>query len=67
MEERLSQLGTQRIESSTGTGLAVYNVSRRLTLMYGIGASLEIKSSEHIGTEVKFLIPPASASGRSDQ
>lgn len=66
-EERLSQLGTQKIESSTGTGLAVYNVSRRLTLMYGIGASLEIKSSEQAGTEVKFLIPPASASGRSDQ
>lgn len=66
-EERLSQLGTQKIESSTGTGLAVYNVSRRLTLMYGSGASLEIKSSEQAGTEVKFLIPPASASGRSDQ
>lgn len=66
-EERLSQLGTQKIESSTGTGLAVYNVSRRLTLMYGVGASLEIKSSEQAGTEVKFLIPPASASGRSDQ
>ncbi|SFS61776.1 LytS/YhcK type 5TM receptor domain-containing protein [Paenibacillus sp. 453mf] len=65
-EERLQQLGIQRIESSSGTGLAVFNVSRRLTLMYGSGASLQIKSSEHRGTEVKFHIPSVTTSGRSD-
>lgn len=59
--ERLQHLGRQMLESSSGTGMAVYNVNRRLTLMYGPEASLNIKSDEAAGTEIKFRIPCASS------
>ncbi|MEK3780068.1 LytS/YhcK type 5TM receptor domain-containing protein [Paenibacillus sp. FSL R5-0810] len=57
--ERLRQLGLQMMQSTSGTGMAVFNVNRRLTLMYGGSASLKIKSKESEGTEVVFHIPPA--------
>lgn len=57
--ERLQHLGRQMLDSSSGTGMAVYNVNRRLTLMYGQEASLNINSNQAEGTEIKFQIPAA--------
>ncbi|AWP27315.1 histidine kinase [Paenibacillus glucanolyticus] len=57
--ERLQYLGRQMLDSTSGTGMAVYNVNRRLTLMYGPEASLNIKSDKSAGTEINFRIPPA--------
>ena len=37
--------------------MAVYNVNRRLALMYGPHASLSIQSDEAVGTEIQFQIP----------
>lgn len=57
--ERLRHLGRQMLDSSSGIGMAVYNVNRRLTLMYGQEASLNINSNQAEGTEIKFQIPAA--------
>ncbi|MGO4791617.1 LytS/YhcK type 5TM receptor domain-containing protein [Paenibacillus sp. 2KB_20] len=58
--ERLQLLGRQMLDSSSGTGLAVYNVNRRLALMYGPHASLNINSDVTVGTEIQFQIPAAN-------
>lgn len=58
--ERLRLLGRQMLDSSSGTGMAVYNVNRRLALMYGPHASLNIQSDEAVGTEIQFQIPAAA-------
>ncbi|MGE7822578.1 LytS/YhcK type 5TM receptor domain-containing protein [Paenibacillus sp. NPDC093718] len=58
--ERLRLLGRQMLDSSSGTGMAVYNVNRRLALMYGPHAALNIQSDEAVGTEIQFQIPAAA-------
>ncbi|WP_456272243.1 LytS/YhcK type 5TM receptor domain-containing protein [Bacillus sp. AK031] len=55
--ERLEQLGQNSLESETGTGFALYNINRRLTMMFGQEAALKIKSEYGQGTEVSFFIP----------
>jgi two-component system, LytTR family, sensor histidine kinase LytS len=55
--ERASEIGKQTIESETGTGIALYNVNKRLTMMFGIDAALHIKSELGKGTEIRFAIP----------
>ncbi|MFS0636508.1 sensor histidine kinase [Mesobacillus foraminis] len=54
---RASQIGKSPIPSDTGTGLALYNVNRRLTMMFGEDAELKIKSQQDSGTEIAFSIP----------
>ncbi|MCM3585627.1 sensor histidine kinase [Mesobacillus maritimus] len=56
-EERVQQIGTALVQSEKGTGLALYNVNRRLIMTFGEDAALAIKSEAQIGTEVSFLIP----------
>jgi two-component system, LytTR family, sensor histidine kinase LytS len=56
-EERVGQIGHATIDSETGSGLALYNVNRRLTMMFGSEAALKIKSKLHQGTEISFTIP----------
>lgn len=56
-EERVGQIGHATIDSETGSGLALYNVNRRLTMMFGSEAALKIKSKPHQGTEISFTIP----------
>lgn len=58
--ERLEHLGAQLLESASGIGMAVYNVNRRLTLMYGNDASLVFESEAGNGTKIFFRIPPAT-------
>jgi two-component system, LytTR family, sensor histidine kinase LytS len=58
-KERTQQVIKTPIDSETGTGLALYNVNRRLTMMFGDAASLKIKSEFEKGTEIAFFIPYA--------
>jgi two-component system, LytTR family, sensor histidine kinase LytS len=60
--ERLAQLGENSLESETGTGLALYNINRRLTMMYGEQAALKITSEYGEGTEISFSIPEMEVS-----
>lgn len=56
-KDRAEQIGKALIKSETGTGMALYNVNRRLTMMFGNDAALKIKSEQNKGTEVSFSIP----------
>ena len=58
-KERINQLGKQIIDSETGSGIALFNVNRRLTMNFGESASLRIKSEPGEGTEISFTIPQA--------
>ncbi|MGD6965921.1 LytS/YhcK type 5TM receptor domain-containing protein [Rossellomorea vietnamensis] len=57
LPERLKLLGVNSLESETGTGFALYNINRRLTMMFGEKAALNILSDYGKGTEVSFFIP----------
>ena len=57
--DRIRQLGKQMIDSDQGTGIALYNVNRRLTMMFGEAASLQIESEPGLGTRISFSIPQA--------
>ncbi|WP_249870735.1 sensor histidine kinase [Oceanobacillus saliphilus] len=55
--ERLKIVGTKVVSSNSGTGMALYNVNRRLTIMFGNASELHIKSKKQEGTEVSFTVP----------
>ncbi|MFT4412812.1 LytS/YhcK type 5TM receptor domain-containing protein [Fredinandcohnia humi] len=55
--ERSKQICINPIESQDGSGVALYNVNRRLTILYGDYAALQIKSEENKGTNITFSIP----------
>ncbi|VEF47744.1 two-component sensor histidine kinase [Bacillus freudenreichii] len=54
--ERMGQIGSAPIESGNGTGLALYNVNRRLTMTFGESSTLKICSLPDQGTIVAFSI-----------
>ncbi|TRM11655.1 sensor histidine kinase [Lentibacillus cibarius] len=56
-EERLNKLGEQIIQSHPGTGMALFNVNRRLTILFGNKAKLHIESKRGEGTRVSFIVP----------
>ncbi|MCM3176982.1 sensor histidine kinase [Cytobacillus horneckiae] len=56
-EERINQIGNEQIDSEYGTGLALYNVNRRLVMNFGDESKLKITSSLKKGTEINFAIP----------
>ncbi|GHH96910.1 sensor histidine kinase [Neobacillus kokaensis] len=56
-KERSEQICKTPISSETGSGLALYNVNRRLTAMFGDQAALKIKSELEKGTDITFSIP----------
>ncbi len=56
-EQRLQQLGQEMVSAEGGTGLGLYNVNRRLTLMFGEEAALKIESKLGIGTRITFTLP----------
>ncbi|MGV2940211.1 LytS/YhcK type 5TM receptor domain-containing protein [Mesobacillus sp. LC4] len=58
-QERINLLGKQIIDSETGSGIALFNVNRRLTMNFGEDASLRIDSEPGKGTKVSFTIPQA--------
>ncbi|WP_078427986.1 LytS/YhcK type 5TM receptor domain-containing protein [Alkalihalobacterium alkalinitrilicum] len=55
-EERLLEVGQENVTSETGTGIGLYNVNRRLQMMYGDYASLNIESKIDKGTSLSFTI-----------
>ncbi|HYK74607.1 MAG TPA: LytS/YhcK type 5TM receptor domain-containing protein, partial [Pseudoneobacillus sp.] len=55
-KERAGVIGKETISSEEGSGLALYNINRRLTMMFGEEAAFQIKSELHKGTEISFLI-----------
>lgn len=55
--ERAEQIGKALLLSENGTGLALYNVNRRLMMTYGDTAALKINSTTDKGTEISFSIP----------
>ncbi|WP_423800221.1 LytS/YhcK type 5TM receptor domain-containing protein [Neobacillus sp. SAB-20_R2A] len=55
--ERAGQISKAPIASESGNGLALYNVNRRLTMVFGEEAALNVKSEINIGTEISLSIP----------
>ena len=55
--EQLRVLGHEMVESKSGTGIALYNVNKRLTMMMGQQSALNIQSEQGKGTEISFRIP----------
>ncbi|RNA67033.1 sensor histidine kinase [Alteribacter keqinensis] len=53
-KERLKEVKKQPVESQEGTGLGLYNVNRRLVLMFGEASELHVESREENGTRVWF-------------
>ncbi|MCL6570114.1 MAG: histidine kinase [Bacillus sp. (in: Bacteria)] len=59
--ERLQQICKVPIPSTGGSGLALYNVNRRLTIMFGSSAALQLVSELDQGTEIAFSVPHGEA------
>lgn len=55
-QERISKLGLQRATSDSGTGIGLYNVNRRLTIMFGEKSALRFESKQNEGTKVSFIL-----------
>ncbi len=55
-EERISLLGRELVTSSTGTGVGLYNINKRLTMMFGNESKLHFNSAPDKGTTVSFRI-----------
>ncbi|MFB3166538.1 sensor histidine kinase [Neobacillus sp. 179-C4.2 HS] len=56
-KDRAKQICKSPIPSETGNGVALYNVNRRLTIMYGDRSQLQILSELNKGTEIGFSVP----------
>ena len=49
-QSRMEELLTSPVSSEEGTGIGLYNVKRRLEMMYGENVSLKVKSEQKVGT-----------------
>jgi two-component system sensor histidine kinase LytS len=56
-QDRMTLLGTEIMNSETGTGMGLYNVNKRLTMMFGKMSTLQIESEPNQGTKITFQIP----------
>jgi two-component system sensor histidine kinase LytS len=56
-KRRLEELGKEKVHSETGTGIGLYNINRRLEMMYGEESTLMIESEKEKGTMVSFYLP----------
>ncbi|KMK75113.1 sensor histidine kinase [Alkalihalobacillus pseudalcaliphilus] len=50
-------LGKKIAEETTGTGIGLFNINKRLQMQFGEKASLQINSDVHQGTTIAFTIP----------
>jgi two-component system sensor histidine kinase LytS len=55
--ERLETLGKQTVESSEGTGTALWNIKKRIEELYGQEAIFQIISNPENGTKVSIELP----------
>ncbi|MBO1912506.1 hypothetical protein J4G37_47870, partial [Microvirga sp. 3-52] len=55
--ERIQRLGNEQMKSETGTGVALFNVNRRLIMMFGEQGAIKIESEIGKGTKISFRIP----------
>lgn len=56
-EHLIESIGNEKLSSQTGTGFGLYNINRRLTMMFGNQATLNIMSRINKGTKIMFQIP----------
>ncbi|RDI45400.1 sensor histidine kinase [Falsibacillus pallidus] len=56
-EKMLERMGKELMASESGSGLALYNINRRLSILYGPKSTLKIQSKIGEGTMVSFFIP----------
>ena len=56
-------LGKKVTKSKTGTGIGLFNVNRRLEMMYGEDSQLLIESKQNEGTTISFYIPSIKGEG----
>lgn len=56
-QDQREKLGGAPIQSAQGSGLAIYNVNRRLMMVFGDKSALKVTSAPNKGTEVTFSIP----------
>jgi len=55
--ELLGTLGNQTVDSSGGTGTALWNIKKRIEEIYGQTASFQIESNLNKGTKVSITLP----------
>lgn len=55
-DERSLTIGKEFINSEDGTGMALYNINRRLTMLFGNEASLQANSQLNKGTLITFTL-----------
>lgn len=67
VDERLLTLVEQPTKSDTGTGIGLFNINRRLVMIYGEHAALSIQSKKDVGTTVSFQIPKVEVNERWEQ
>ncbi|MDT8859765.1 sensor histidine kinase [Alkalihalobacillus sp. MEB130] len=65
-EGRLQEIGSEKVRSKTGTGIGLFNINRRLEMMYGTKATLKVESEQSKGTTISFLLP-LKGGGISDE
>lgn len=56
-KERINTLLNHRVTSTTGTGIGLFNVHKRLISRFGLDAGLHINSKVGEGTEISVKIP----------
>ncbi|RFA36653.1 sensor histidine kinase [Virgibacillus dokdonensis] len=59
--KKMNCIGKKMVSSKSGTGMALYNINRRLTMKFGPSAKLLITSKIHEGTCVQFSITRTKA------
>lgn len=55
-KEVVNQIRRKPIDSKTGSGLALYNVNRRLNILFGEEALLQIETGQDEGTNIYFVL-----------
>ncbi|WP_209121374.1 sensor histidine kinase [Alkalihalobacillus sp. BA299] len=66
-KDRLLEIGQEKVASETGTGIGLYNVNRRLQMMYGEEAILKIESEFNQGSRISFTIGKSKEKVKNEQ
>lgn len=66
-KQRVKNICKSPIPSEVGNGLALYNINRRLTIMFGEESALQVKSELGRRTEISFSVPCEEARKKWNQ